>query len=63
LSSAPDILKFLSTIDPLTYGVNGLRYLLTGASEIGFATSLLVMAGLTALFITIAMRSFSRIEE
>jgi len=63
LSSAPGILKFFSTIDPLTYGVDGLRYLLTGFSQVGFSISLLVVGGLTALFITIAMRSFSRIEE
>ena len=62
LSSAPDILRAVSLLDPLTYGVNGLRYLLIGQSDIGFAVCFAVVSAFTAAFIAIAMYLFSRIE-
>ncbi len=63
LSSAPEILRTASLLDPLTYGVNGLRHLLLGISEIDFSISLLVITGFTAAFILLAIRQFNRIEE
>lgn len=63
LSSAPEILRAASLLDPLTYGVSGLRYLLIGYSDIPFAVSFTVVAVFTAAFIAIAMHLFSRIEE
>jgi ABC-2 type transport system permease protein len=61
LSSAPEPLKIASSLDPLTYGVNGLRSLLTGSGE--FITPLLVVLGFTTAFVAIAIHTFSRIEE
>lgn len=63
LSSAPSLLKAISIINPLSYGVSGLRYLLTGVSDMAFSTSLLVICALVLIFISIAMRTFARIEE
>jgi len=63
LSSAPGALQVATMADPLTYGVNGLRFLLTGTSEIAFPVCLAVIGGLTAFFITMAMKLFNRIEE
>jgi len=63
LSSAPDFLRNASYFDPLTYGVNGLRYLLTGQSEIPFLYCLLVLFVFTAIFISLAIYLFNRIEE
>lgn len=63
LSSAPDFLRIASLFDPLTYGVAGLRYLLSGSSEMGFGVSFLVISGLTILFVMFAIRQFNRIEE
>jgi ABC-2 type transport system permease protein len=63
LSSAPDFLKAISMLDPLTYGVSGLRFILLGHSDISFAVSLAVVGAFTAAFIAIAMFLFNRIEE
>ncbi len=63
LSSAPEILRTASMLDPLTYGVNGLRYLLLGQSDISFTVSLAVILAFTALFISAAIYLFGRIEE
>ncbi|MBN2067863.1 MAG: ABC transporter permease [Candidatus Diapherotrites archaeon] len=63
LSSAPEFLQAASMLDPLTYGVDGLRFLLLGSSEIPFAVSLAVLTGFCAAFIALAAFLFSRIEE
>lgn len=63
LSSAPEALRVVSLIDPLTYGVNGLRYLITGSSDIAPVVCLAVLLALASLFILLAIRTFSRIEE
>ncbi|MEM0360371.1 MAG: ABC transporter permease [Candidatus Diapherotrites archaeon] len=62
LSSA-GILGAISLLDPLTYGVNGLRFLLTGHSDIEFGLCLAVVSAFTALFISLAIFLFNRIEE
>ena len=63
LSTAPELLRTLSLFDPLTYAVEGLRYLLTSSSEMAFGLSLTVVLGLTAGFMVLAMYMFNRIEE
>ena len=63
LSTAPEILKVASLFDPLTYGVNGLRYILLGYSDIGFAACFAVISAFTLAFVVIAIWSFNRIEE
>ena len=63
LSSAPAFLRTASYFDPLTYGVDGLRYLLTGYSEINLALSFTVITGFTAVFIASAIFLFNKVEE
>lgn len=63
LSSAPELLKTISLFDPLTYGVNGLRYILIGSSDISFGVSFAVIAAFTAIFMAIAIYLFNKIEE
>ena len=63
LSSAPDLLKAVSLLDPLTYGVNGLRYILLGHSDISFPICFAVITAFTAAFVAIAIFLFNRIEE
>jgi len=63
LSSAPEILKMASLFDPLTYGVNGLRYLLLGYSDISFLTCFAVISVLSLIFLVAAAYLFNRIEE
>ena len=63
LSSAPDFLKTASLFDPLTYGVNGLRFLLIGHSDIGFIECTLALLAFAAVFVALAIFLFNRIEE
>ncbi len=63
LSSAPEFLRIASFLDPLTYGVNGLRFLLLGHSDIGFFACLAVISFFTAVFVSLAIFLFNRIEE
>ncbi len=62
LESAPQFLRTISMLDPLTYGVSGLRFLLLGTSDIPFAVSLGVIGAFTTAFIIIAAFLFNRIE-
>jgi len=63
LSTAPNFLKIASLFDPLTYSVNGLRFLLIGQSDIGFIECTVVLIGFAAVFIALAIFLFNRIEE
>src|SRR5205807_8227924 len=38
LQSVPRVLKIIASINPLTYGIDGLRHTLTGVSYFGIAT-------------------------
>lgn len=60
LSMAPVWLRTVSYIDPLTYGVEALRYALIGASFIPFTTSLLVMVVISACLIVMGGIAFNR---
>jgi len=62
LSTAPEILRTATLFDPLTYGVQGLRFILLGQSDIPFATCFAVITGFTILFMSIAVYLFNRIE-
>lgn len=63
LSSAPAPLMIASMLDPLTYGVNGLRFILLGHSDINFFLCTAVVLGFTAVFMAAAIFLFNRIEE
>ena len=63
LSTAPDFLKTVSLFDPLTYGVNGLRFLLLGHSDIGLLQCFGALLAFTAAFALIAVKLFERIED
>ena len=63
LSTAPEFLKTASMLDPLTYGVQGLRFILLGQSDIPFATCFTVITGFAIAFITISIYAFNKIEE
>jgi ABC-2 type transport system permease protein len=63
LTTAPQVIQVASMVDPLTYGVSGLRFLVLGTSEIPFVDCLLVVLVCTAIFMGLAIRQFSRIEE
>lgn len=62
LSSLPLWLKSLALIDPLTYGVEGIRYGLLGTSQINPLLSLGVLGGFTLIIILIGTYLFRKIK-
>jgi ABC-2 type transport system permease protein len=62
LSSAPGPLLWVARFDPLSYGVDGLRGALTGVSQFGLTTDIVVLSLLAALFLAIGSKLFSRIQ-
>jgi len=62
LTNAPRALRVIASIDPLSYGVDGLRSTLTGLSHFGVATDIAVLSVLTAAFLLSGSYLFSRIQ-
>lgn len=62
LANLPPTLGFISAMDPLSYGVDGLRAVLTGVSHFGVAMDLGVLGALTAGFMALGSWLFSRIQ-
>jgi ABC-2 type transport system permease protein len=64
LNNVPTFLRIISTINPVTYMVDSLRYLLGGASQshFGITKDLIVMAVTFIVALTFAVNRFNRIE-
>jgi ABC-2 type transport system permease protein len=62
LSNLGVVMKVVTRIDPLSYGVDGLRGVLTGAWQFSFALDVAVLAALAGLFLCSGAYLFSRIE-
>jgi ABC-2 type transport system permease protein len=62
LSNLPPALSVLTQLDPLSYGVDGLRGAFIGQTHFGVATDLAVLGVLATLFLALGARAFSRIE-
>jgi ABC-2 type transport system permease protein len=62
LKNLPKALAVITHIDPLTYGVDGLRGVLIGLWHFNFAVDAAVLAGLLVLFLTLGAYLFSRIQ-
>nr|HYL74409.1 ABC transporter permease [Bryobacteraceae bacterium] len=62
LVNLPKVLEILARIDPLSYGVDGLRGSLVGLTQFGLAMDLTVLVALAAAFLTLGGYLFSRIE-
>jgi ABC-2 type transport system permease protein len=62
LGTVPRALKFIAGIDPLTYGVDGLRGTLIGAFYFGAAVDFAVLLAVAALMLAIGASLFSRIQ-
>ena len=62
LEGLPRILAALTRIDPLTYGVDGMRGLLTGRTHFGVAVDVAVLLGVGVLFVALGAWRFSKIE-
>ncbi len=62
LDSLPSWLKVVTLIDPLTYGVEGIRYGLLGASSINPLLSFLALGGFTVAMIILGGFLFKKIK-
>ena len=62
LTDLPRVLSFVTRIDPLTYGIDGLRSVLIGTSHFSPAVSLVVLCGSALLFLALGSYSFSKID-
>ena len=62
LSGLPRILAVITRLDPLTYGVDGLRGAFIGAGHYTVATDVAVLSGFAAVFLVLGAYSFSRIQ-
>jgi len=62
LETAPQTLKTISSINPLTYGVDGLRQLLSGTVHLGISNDILVLFVLSAITLSITSYLFTKIE-
>ncbi len=62
LSGLPAALEIATRLDPLTYGVDGLRGAFIGVSHFGIALDFAVLGVLAALFLALGARAFSRIQ-
>ena len=62
LSNLPTALTVATRLDPMAYGVDGLRASFIGLSQIGVATDVLVLAIVATLFLALGARAFARIQ-
>jgi ABC-2 type transport system permease protein len=62
LNGLPKALDVLASVDPLTYGVDGLRSSLIGVAHFGIATDLSVLSVLTAACLAVGSYLFSKIQ-
>ncbi len=62
LSNLPKAMTILTSLDPLSYGVDGLRYALIGTAHFGLTTDLAVLSIGTVFLLALASHLFSRIQ-
>jgi ABC-2 type transport system permease protein len=62
LENLPAALAVATRLDPLTYGVDGLRGAFIGATHLGALMDLTVLGALAAVFLLLGARAFSRIQ-
>jgi ABC-2 type transport system permease protein len=62
LANIPRALQVVAAMDPLSYGVDGLRAALTGVSHFGLPVNVAVLSALTALLLAVGGRLFSKIQ-
>jgi len=62
LTGIPTVLKIISTVNPLSYAIDGLRSVLIGTAHFGLGTDVAVLAVTTLVLITFGAVAFRRIE-
>jgi len=62
LTNVPRALGLIAAVDPLSYGVDGLRIALVGTAHFGMGTDLAVLVAVTAALLALGGYLFSRIQ-
>ncbi|HMH31356.1 MAG TPA: ABC transporter permease [Methylomirabilota bacterium] len=62
LNNVPDFLRIISTLNPVSYMVDALRYLLINQTHFGFKLDVVVIAGTCVATMTFAINRFHRIQ-
>ena len=62
LNTAPAVIQWIAFINPLSYGVDGLRGAFTGVSLHLISTDALVITGITILFLAVGAWLFNKVE-
>ncbi len=62
LNAMPSVLVTIARFNPLSYGIDLIRGLLSNLSNFGYGLDLLILAGLTAILLGLGSFLFSRIE-
>ncbi len=62
LNGLPGVIVLFSSLNPLAYGVDGLRGAFVGQMYFGFAIDFAVLAGVSALFLVAGSYLFSKIQ-
>ena len=62
LANLPPVMAFITRLDPLTYGVDGLRGALINVWHFNAATDISVLAMIAAVFVSAGAYLFSKIE-
>lgn len=62
LNGVPTVLRVIASIDPLTYGVDGLRGVLTSNSQINLGLDAAVLVFITVILVGIGSYLFSKIQ-
>ncbi len=63
LDSVPEVLQYLSYLDPLTYGVDAMRIVLLGTARFSLALDLGILLAFLAVTTSLAAYLFRRIES
>lgn len=62
LTNLPKVLTWITHGDPLSFGVDGLRGMLTGSWQFGFTMDIALLSILAAIFLSLGAWLFSRIQ-
>lgn len=62
LTNAPAFLRFLASINPITYAVDALRYTMIGQSHFSIGLDMVVITGTLVVAVVFAVNRFNRIQ-
>jgi ABC-2 type transport system permease protein len=62
LGNLPKALSVVTSLDPLAYGVDGLRTSLSGVTHVGLTADLLVLVVVTTILLLVGSHLFSKIQ-